>query len=118
MENGEIKNILKETFGANIYDILNNQFFMNKFVGDIAYDKIQEWIDIINNMNLESISSPIIVQELQDNINLIGDKFIRAKLRQLLKQKQDSIFSEIPLTKQIHILEKQLNTLKEKLKQK
>lgn len=118
MENGEIKNILKETFGANIYDILNNQFFMNKFVGDIAYDKIQEWIDIINNMNLESISSPIIVQELQDNINLIGDKFIRAKLRQLLKQKQDSLFSEIPLTTQIHILEKQLNTLKEKLGQK
>ena len=118
MENGEIKDILKETFGANIYDILNNQFFMNKFVGDIAYDKIQEWINIINNMNLESISSPIIVQELQDNINLIGDKFIRTKLRQLLKQKQDSLFSEIPLTKQIHILEKQLNTLKEKLKQK
>lgn len=118
MENGEVKNKLNKTFGANVYDILNNQFFMEQFVGAIAYHKMQEWIDAINSITLESFHSQESIHELQNNINLIGDDFIRTTLQQQLKQKLDSLQPNISLKQQILMLENQLDELKKQIRKK
>lgn len=38
----------KKTFGANIYDLYHDSFFMDQFMGQFAQKKINEIIDIIN----------------------------------------------------------------------
>ncbi|QDF27714.1 OLD family protein [Halarcobacter anaerophilus] len=38
----------KRTFGANIYDLYHDSFFMEQFMGEFAQNKINELIDIIN----------------------------------------------------------------------
>jgi|GEM_PF-2719073 len=38
----------KRTFGANIYDLYHDSFFMDQFMGEFAQNKINEIIDIIN----------------------------------------------------------------------
>lgn len=39
---------IKSTFGANIYDIYNDSFFMDSFMGEFAQRKINQIIDILN----------------------------------------------------------------------
>lgn len=47
-EYGKQKKDLKPSFGANIYNLLNDSFFMNDFIGEFAKSKIVEVINIIN----------------------------------------------------------------------
>ena len=89
---------------------------MEQFVGAIAYHKMQEWIDAINSITLESFHSQESIHELQNNINLIGDDFIRTTLQQQLKQKLDSLQPNISLKQQILMLENQLDELKKQIR--
>lgn len=68
---------LDRTFCANVYDILANNFFMNRFVGDFAMAKVQDIIDRIDRAD-ESVDS---VAELKMEIELIGDDFVRMSLK-------------------------------------
>ena len=49
----------KATFGANIYDLYHDSFFMDKYMGEFAFNKIN---DVINMVNLYKI-----VVELKDD---------------------------------------------------
>ena len=49
----------KSTFGANIYDLYHDSFFMDKYMGEFAFNKIN---DVINMVNLYKI-----VDELNDD---------------------------------------------------
>ena len=53
LEEGEKRDnkIAEQTFGANIYDLLKNQFFMTAPVGEIARNKINEIIEFANSDN-------------------------------------------------------------------
>ncbi len=42
----------KSTFGANIYDLYHDSFFMDKYMGEFAFNKIN---DVINMVNLYKI---------------------------------------------------------------
>ena len=49
LDNGEIKTIKQQTFGANIHDLLANDFFLKKgFMGDFAKNEINKVIDSLN----------------------------------------------------------------------
>lgn len=73
----------EKTFGANIYDLLNNHFFMTEFVGKFAAKKIDDIIEKINNA-LENNDTQNI-EKLQSEINIIGDDFIRYKLNERIE---------------------------------
>jgi len=47
-QDAEQKKGLQPSFGANIYNLLNDSFFMNDFIGEFAKSKIVEIINIIN----------------------------------------------------------------------
>lgn len=53
----------KLTFGANIYDLYHDSFFMDKYMGEFAFNKIN---DVINIVNLYKISKEI-EQEVNSN---------------------------------------------------
>lgn len=72
-EIGDISNH-SETFGANIYKLYNEAFFMKKgAIGAYAQDRLSKLLDKIKNCaNKEQ-------EEIERQIDLIGDSFIKRK---------------------------------------
>lgn len=74
-----------ETFCANVYDILNNQFFMSRFVGDFANSKINDVIEVLKSEEALTEQGAI---KIKNDISLIGDSFLRGMLQKKLNQRQ------------------------------
>lgn len=120
LENGKNKSeaIERETFAANVYDLLNNQFFLDKFIGEFAYSKISESIKKMKEWDLyqKNGESKNIEEGEFDSvhhvINLIGDKYLRTKLTEkLLSYHPDHITAQEYLKKK-----QELEELKIRLK--
>ena len=74
--------IHEETFGANIYKLYNNAFFMdNGAVGEFAKDYIRRIKSDIGD-------SSKTYEEIEKAISIIGDEFIRNQLYLLLNQSE------------------------------
>lgn len=74
-----------QTFGANINDILSNEFFLhNGLIGDFAKEKIQDVIEYINNEKNRKekvwITSAEVARRL---INQIGEPYLSDKLNDM-----------------------------------
>ena len=100
------------TFCANVYDILNSGFFMEKFVGDFAESKYHELIDRIEKYG----DVPMTKKELADikgEINLIGDDYLRDCLREALYAKAGEnirlLEEKNRLEERLAAIDKQLN---------
>lgn len=87
MEDGWPKEPEKEldSFCANVYDILNNQFFMDRFVGDFANNKLDALIEAINKKSTSAAERDRLMVET----SIIGDKFIRNLLLKKLAEEHD-----------------------------
>lgn len=96
----------EKTLAANIYDILNNGFFMDDFIGEYSSIFIDEIIKKLNDSN-DDISAK--EQEiLFKKISLIGDNLVRIKLLEKLDQCTNNRFS---IEERIRILQKELYNL-------
>jgi len=80
-----------QTFGANIYDLFRDSFFMeNGFIGKFAKEKIEELLKELYDLksfysesNEEFLSHEKFL-EYRNRINLIGERIIRIRLYDLL----------------------------------
>ena len=80
-------NSMQKTFSSNIYDLLANAFFMKDgYIGEYAKSKISE---IIFYLNQDEFSHDKQLK-YEKIIDLIGDKFIREKLQDMLNLKNKS----------------------------
>ena len=104
-----------ETFGANIYKLFDDAFFLGKKgqIGEFARKKIQAIIDKIKPemRNMEDVVYPTLTKEeiclLEQKIALIGEKIIRDKLYEMLyKCKYNSL----------ELRKKKIEIYKEKIK--
>lgn len=78
----------KQTFGANIHDLLANDFFLNDgFMGDFAKEKIQEVIDNLKKDKKYTPKNKLEKHEIQQMIELIGEPFLKDKLMAMFEQK-------------------------------
>lgn len=84
LEEGEKRDnkVTEQTFGANIYDLLKNQFFMSAPVGEIARRRINE---IIEYANSQSISEELDYNKI---VELLGDSYLRNSLKYMLGKKK------------------------------
>ena len=84
LEDGEKKDnkVTEQTFGANIYDLLKNQFFMSAPVGEIARVRINK---IIEYANSNSISEELDYNKI---VELLGDSYLRNSLKYMLGKKK------------------------------
>lgn len=74
LEDGESKNMsLRNTFCANVYDLLNNPFFMHQFMGDFASGKLDK---LIEEVNQEGPLEEAEYKKLAARVEMIGDDFI------------------------------------------
>lgn len=121
LKDGHPEPVEQQTFGANIHDLLANDFFLkNGFMGQWAKNKITETIDFLNlkilekdyekNQNHEKIK--VIRQRLEKNfvsfdkeyhkkmIELVGEPVIKAKLA-IMFEKVFSIENQIDAKEEI-----------------
>ena len=81
----------KSTFGANIYDIYSDSFFVNNFMGEFAQNKINEVIKIIDEYKEKKEKNPnefMPNEKALDNLKIvksIGEPLLRNKLEDEIK---------------------------------
>ena len=81
----------KNTFGANIYDIYSDSFFVNNFMGAFAQNKINEVIKIIDEYKEKKEKNPdefMPNEKALDNLKIvksIGEPLLRNKLEDEIK---------------------------------
>lgn len=116
MDKGKVcEDVLKQTFCSNVYDLLNNQFFMSQFVGDIASEKLDNLVRELNKLSQECKTKSIdekIIKRLRNNIDMIGDEFIRMKLLEKLK----ALTENDPLKVEYEMLKERLRIVEDKIK--
>jgi hypothetical protein len=91
-KNGKYYRTIKKpthSFAANIYELLNDGFFMNAPIGEFAQHKIQKVISRINV--LDNIQGECLTYEIENIsiiINMVSDKLIRGRLNDMLEKKK------------------------------
>jgi predicted ATP-binding protein involved in virulence/polyhydroxyalkanoate synthesis regulator phasin len=109
------KQVKGETFGANVFDILKNGFFLDVSVGDFFLRKMQSIIDEVDchKKNSSSLSNDR-YNELSAIVKLIGEPLLQDKIQSML----DDVFFDKnnidELDDKIRKLENKLGELKDK----
>lgn len=84
----QTESVNRNTFGANIHDLLANEFFLEDgFIGAFAKNKIQI---VIDNLRTDNDFVPEIKMEQEDIknvIDVIGEPFLKEKLLEMYQQK-------------------------------
>lgn len=117
LENGKIKEDSdRKSFGANIYDLLKNSFFLDAPIGEFAREKINSLAIKISELP-KGISLSIEDQAL---LQEIGEPIIRNKLLSLYTQKINYNKHELiaEYDKKINEMKKELRSLERKIKRK
>ena len=95
LDNGSaVKMQREETFCANIYDILEHQFFLESAVGKFAEEKIRKLLEQSESSSEKPLSNDE-YEYYQKFINKIGDKYLKKSLECILKKDEVSNDSDI-----------------------
>ena len=103
------------TFASNIYDIMNDSFFLTQTIGEFAVKKINILLGDINKVNRNIDEAEY--EEILKKINDIDDDFIRERLRENLDINYRSTLEDQELTieQEIAFHESKLAELREKM---
>ncbi len=101
-----IQNI--DTFGANVHTLLSHNFFMDKcLMGEFAKEKINETIE-----NLHGDLSSLSKTQIKSIIEIVGEPFLKLKLKQMYDEKFGIDDELEELKKQREQLNLKINLLK------
>lgn len=115
-----------KTFGANIYDLLNQQFFMSNTIGEFAAEKIGEVVQVYR-MDVKSQERERLFRENHKRLlqicDLVGDDYLRRVVLRMIVGMCEQYGLEVPLTneeidRQIQEHEDALLELKRRKKQR
>ena len=118
----------KTTFGANIYDIYADSFFVNDFMGKFAQDKINQVIKTINKYKkkkekipndeasnllkiVSNIGEPLLKNKLEDEIKSLSE--IKSDISKITDKLKDKSFQEIKQELDKYCEDKQKEILEE-----
>lgn len=104
----------KETFAANINDLLAQAFFMDETIGEFAKNKITNVVDMINKGHLRAENQFTI----QFVISIIGDPIIRKIIQQQYAQMLEKINPKQAAEEKIKLLQNEIKILRESFKEK
>lgn len=110
LENGKSvgETIYKDTFGANVNEILHQSFFLKKgFMGEFARDKIQSVIDFLNSKNSSKWTKESSLEFIE---KVVSEPILQRQLRSLYEKRYDLRDNKIEK------LESEIERLKQKLK--
>lgn len=114
IDDGNVQEVpIVNTFGANIYDLLADNFFMKQgFVGSFAMKKISEVLKYINDEEFDESKN----ETFEKLARLISDEIISDKLLSSLSEKRDDHYKERSELEQLTIerarIDKRINQIK------
>jgi energy-coupling factor transporter ATP-binding protein EcfA2 len=71
----------KQTLGGNIFSLYKDSFYLKEFIGEFAYDKINDAINFINDQPSEFKT----LEEVELFVKLIGEPLIREELQKMIQ---------------------------------
>lgn len=78
---------INQTFGANIFDLYNNSFFLSSYIGEFALRKIAKTIKSISEWYRQSVAiSSNELKNAEYMVGLIGEPVLQIKLKKMLRQ--------------------------------
>ncbi len=83
LEDGRSSKIESETFGQNISELLNQNFFLDYFVGEYSKNWINSLIDYLLDSNKVEKNAK---EGIKNSINIIGDVFLKKSLEKKYKE--------------------------------
>ena len=92
-----------KTFGSNIYDLLNQQFFMDDTIGQFASDKINELIKVYRMVDRKEREQQFLEQyeRFEWVVELVGDEYLHNALMQMIDEMAREYKVELPLSKEV-----------------
>lgn len=103
----------KKSFASNYYDIIKDTFFLEDSVGMFAKGKINEMIEVINNID-NNISEEKI-KRISEMISVIDDNYLRNVLHSELNKKLSNFNQKMALELEQENLIKRINEISMKL---
>jgi energy-coupling factor transporter ATP-binding protein EcfA2 len=92
-----------KTFGANIYDLLNQQFFMSNTIGEFVAQKINEVVRVYRLVNNPEIREQLFREGYERMVSLyalIGDEYLRKVVLQMVTEMAQQYNMRTPLAKE------------------
>lgn len=106
----QVKSSSLKTFGSNIHELLSKSFFLDKTIGEISNQKIEDIINFFNNKNADNEGSEWLHEkEIYKVIMAIGEPFLREKLLEMYGRK----FS-LPNEQEIYSIDEEIKKLEAK----
>lgn len=111
----------QKTFGANIYDLLKNGFFMESAIGGFAEQKLNDLMNIYysNNTEIQEKEFKAKYNELKFTSEHIADAYLSKSFLFMfheLEQKYKPNNAKLRMEKEIQDMEIKINNLRKKLK--
>lgn len=107
-----------ESFGANIHSLYEHHFRMEQeegsLIGQFAFNKIKELVDKINNIKSDNLDKKQLA-EIERELSVIGEPFMRHKIQELLEEKVPHINKVRYLQKRLKHLEEETERVKKEL---
>lgn len=99
-----------ETFGANIFQLFNDAFFLEKgAIGKLAEKKISDLIQKIRNCNEKTDD----INEIEREIKVIGDSFLRSHIEKIFCDKVYGSDRKSKLRQEIKNMQAELKALED-----
>ncbi len=99
-----------ETFGANIFQLFNDAFFLEKgAIGKLAEEKISDLIQKIRNCNEKTDD----INEIEREIKVIGDSFLRSHIEKIFCDKVYGSDRKSKLRQEIKNMQAELKALED-----
>ena len=92
-----------KTFGANIYDLLNQQFFMSNTIGEFAAQKINEVVRVYRLDNNPEMRERLFREGYESMVSLcalIGDEYLRKVVLQMVTEMAQQYNMRTPLAEE------------------
>lgn len=103
----------KKSFASNYYDIIKDTFFLEDSVGMFAKRKINEMIEVINNIDNNINEEKI--KRINEMISVIDDDYLRNVLHSELNKKLSNFNQKMALELEQENLLKRINEISMKL---
>ena len=91
-----------KTFGSNIYDLLNQQFFMDDTIGQFASDKIKEVIGVYRMQNTKERRTAFLEKHKRylELVDMVGDEYLHGALKQMVDEMARKYGVDLPISRE------------------
>jgi len=81
----------KPTLGGNIFELFSDGFFVNEFISQFAFEKINDAFKFLNNKKQQTFKNLL---DVEGFLKLIGEPLIRDEIQKMVNRKKSKDFDK------------------------